>query len=147
MKLIFELSSEGRTGFFVPKTRLVPKKTVLAKEHLREKLELPEVAEVDVVRHYTGLSRQNYGIDNGFYPLGSCTMKHNPRMNEATAAMDGFAQTHPLQPVELSQGNLELLFALEKILCEICGMKRFSLQPAAGAQGELTGLMIAKAYF
>src|SRR3989344_2502664 len=147
MKLIFEKSSPGRTGFSVPKTRLLPKKTFVPQESIRPSLGLAEVSEVDVVRHYTKLSTQNYGIDSGFYPLGSCTMKHNPRMNEETAHMAGFAQTHPLQPVELSQGNLELLFALEKILCEICGMKRFSLQPAAGAQGELTGLMIAKAYF
>lgn len=147
MKLVFEKSSPGRIGFAVPKTRLSAKKTFIPRENLRSDLNLAEVSEVDVVRHYTKLSTQNYGIDSGFYPLGSCTMKHNPRMNEETAAMPGFAQTHPLQPVELSQGNLELLFELEKILCEVCGMKKFSLQPAAGAQGELTGLMLAKAHF
>lgn len=147
MKLIFEKSSPGRIGFAVPKTRLSPKKTFVPRENLRSDLNLVEVSEVDVVRHYTKLSTQNYGIDSGFYPLGSCTMKHNPRMNEETAAMAGFALTHPLQPMELSQGNLELLYELERILCEVCGMKKFSLQPAAGAQGELTGLMVAKAYF
>lgn len=147
MKLIFEKSSQGRTGFAIPKSRLAPKKTFVPRENVRTELNLAEVGEVDVVRHYTKLSTQNYGIDSGFYPLGSCTMKHNPRMNEATAALPGFAQTHPLQPQELSQGNLELLFELERILSEVCGMKNFSLQPAAGAQGELTGLMVAKAYF
>lgn len=147
MKLIFEKSSEGRRGFFVPKTRLSPTKTFIEKEMQHTGINLPEVGEVDVVRHYTKLSTQNFGIDSGFYPLGSCTMKHNPRMNEETARLAGFAATHPLQPAELSQGNLELLYLLEKFLCEISGMASVSLQPAAGAQGELTGLMIAKAYF
>jgi len=114
---------------------------------LRSSLELPEVSEVDIVRHYTKLSTMNYGVDSGFYPLGSCTMKYSPKINEETARLPGFALTHPLQPVELSQGNLELMFNLEKMLCEITGFERFTLQPAAGAQGELTGIMIIQAYF
>ncbi len=147
MKLIFEKSSPGRTNFQVPSSRLAPKKNYIDSSLKRNSLALPEVGELDVVRHYTRLSQKNAGIDSVFYPLGSCTMKYNPRMNEETARLQGFASTHPLQPESLSQGNLELLFELEKMLCEITGMKRVSLQPAAGAQGEITGLMIVKAFF
>ena len=104
-------------------------------------------SEIDVIRHYTQLSRRNFGVDLGFYPLGSCTMKYNPKISEAMAALEGFTQVHPLQPAETAQGALQLMFELEKMLCEICGFARFSMQPAAGAHGELTGIMIVQAYF
>jgi len=147
MKLIFEKSIEGREGTQVPSLDVPEQKNLIPKELLRQSNNLPEVGEVDIVRHYIGLSRINYGVDNGFYPLGSCTMKYNPKINEITAGMPGFAYCHPLQPQELSQGALKLMHELEKDLCEITGFKRFTLQPAAGAQGELTGIMIIQAYF
>ena len=147
MKLIFEKSVEGRQGSVVADSGVPDKTGLIPEKFLRSSLELPEVSEVDIVRHYTKLSTMNYGVDSGFYPLGSCTMKYSPKINEETARLPGFALTHPLQPVELSQGNLELMFNLEKMLCEITGFERFTLQPAAGAQGELTGIMIIQAYF
>ncbi|MEO8476935.1 MAG: aminomethyl-transferring glycine dehydrogenase subunit GcvPB [Actinomycetota bacterium] len=107
---------------------------------------LPEVAEGDLVRHYTRLSQTNYGVDTGFYPLGSCSMKYNPKSAEAAAAWPGFARVHPLQPDATTQGLLELLWRLERALCEITGMARATLQPPAGAAGELTGLLIMRAY-
>jgi glycine dehydrogenase subunit 2 len=109
-------------------------------------LDLPELYEVDIIRHYTNLSNKNYGLDTGFYPLGSCTMKYNPKINEDTARYDGFANLHPLQPDDCTQGSLQLLHELELSLSEIAGMDRTTLQPAAGAHGELTGVMIIKAY-
>ena len=105
------------------------------------------LSEVEVIRHYTWLSRRNFGVDLGFYPLGSCTMKYNPKINEEMAKLEGFSLIHPLQPESTVQGALQLMFELEKMLCEICGFERFSLQPAAGAHGELTGIMIIQAYF
>ncbi len=105
------------------------------------------LSEVEVIRHYTWLSRRNFGVDLGFYPLGSCTMKYNPKVNEEMAKLEGFSLIHPLQPESTVQGALQLMFELEKMLCEICGFERFSLQPAAGAHGELTGMMIIQAYF
>ncbi|NYE56370.1 aminomethyl-transferring glycine dehydrogenase subunit GcvPB [Carboxydothermus ferrireducens] len=147
--LIFELSKEGRTGFELPELD-VPAKDInnLIPEEMQRKteLDLPEVAEVDVVRHYVGLSRRNFGVDNGFYPLGSCTMKYNPKINEDTSRLAGFAELHPYVPEELAQGALELLYDAEQYLKEITGMDRFTFQPAAGAHGEFTGLMIIKAY-
>jgi glycine dehydrogenase subunit 2 len=107
---------------------------------------LPEVAEVDLVRHFTRLSQMNYGVDTGIYPLGSCTMKHNPKVAETVAAQPGFARLHPLQPDHTVQGALELLWRLERALCEITGMARATLQPPAGACGEMTGLLIMRAY-
>ena len=107
---------------------------------------LPEVAEIDLVRHYTRLSQMNYGVDTGFYPLGSCSMKYNPKSAEAAAAWPGFARVHPLQPDATTQGALELLWRLEQALCEVTGMARATLQPPAGACGELTGLLIMRAY-
>ena len=109
-------------------------------------LNLPEVAEVDLVRHYTNLSRRAYGVDNGFYPLGSCTMKYNPKINEDAAALKGFTDIHPLQPAETVQGCLEAMETLGGYLCEITGMDAITLQPAAGAHGEFTGLSMIKAY-
>jgi glycine dehydrogenase subunit 2 len=148
-RLIFEKSVEGRIGFSLPKNdvHIVDVKETYGDKLLRKtSLNIPEVSEVDVVRHYTMLSKRNYGVDSGFYPLGSCTMKYNPKINEDIANMDGFTQVHPLQSPVSSQGSLELLYCMDKYLSEILGMERVTLQPAAGAHGELTGLMIIKAY-
>ena len=147
--LIFEMSRQGRRAQLlpccdVPETdpeRLIPA------DLLRHELPgLPQVAEVDVVRHFTRLSQMNYGVDAGFYPLGSCTMKYNPKINEEAAHLSGFERIHPYQPVASVQGALKLMADLEKMLCAITGMERFTLQPAAGAQGELAGLMMIRAY-
>ena len=148
-KLIFEKSVEGRIGYSLPEND-VPKVDLEAfypVEMLRKTApELPEVSEVDVIRHYTNLSKRNYGVDSGFYPLGSCTMKYNPKINEDIASMEGLAQMHPFQDPQSAQGNLEILHNMDKYLSEILGMERVTLQPAAGAHGEMTGLMIIKAY-
>lgn len=141
---IYELSSPGRTGVRYPEPD-VPC-TVLPEGLVREDLPLPETAEVDVVRHFTRLSRLNYCIDQGLYPLGSCTMKYNPRINEVTARLPGFAFIHPLQPVETAQGSLLLMYQLQEWLKEISGFAGISLEPAAGAHGELTGILIMRAY-
>lgn len=147
--LIFERSVPGRTAYSLPDCD-VPKEDIasmIPSKFLREKSpELPEVSEVDAVRHFTGLSRMNHGVDSGFYPLGSCTMKYNPKINEDVSKYGGFARMHPYQPEKTAQGCLELLYAMDKMLAEITGMERVSLQPAAGAHGEMTGLMIIKAY-
>ncbi|OOO62074.1 aminomethyl-transferring glycine dehydrogenase subunit GcvPB [Clostridium tepidum] len=148
-KVIFELSSEGRKGYRLPKLDVpeVELSKVLPKNLLREdELNLPELSEVDVVRHYTALSSKNYTVDNGFYPLGSCTMKYNPKINEDMAALSGFSKIHPLQDENISQGALELMYDLKGKLCEITGLDDFTLQPAAGAHGEYTGLLVIKAY-
>lgn len=145
MELIFEKSKKGRIGVGLPELDVPEKKNLLDKKLIRKESELPEVSEVDVVRHYTALSKRNFGVDDGFYPLGSCTMKYNPKVNEDVSRLSGFAGCHPLQPY--NQGCLKLMYHLEKMLCEICGMEAFTLQPAAGAHGELTGLMVIKAYF
>ncbi|MFH1324488.1 MAG: aminomethyl-transferring glycine dehydrogenase subunit GcvPB [Nanoarchaeota archaeon] len=145
MELIFEISKKGRIGTSLPELDVPLKKDILDKSLLRKDIDLPEAAEVDVVRHYTALSRRNFGVDNGFYPLGSCTMKYNPKVNEDVSRFSGFTDCHPLQPY--NQGCLQLMYHLEKMLCEICGMDGFTLQPAAGAHGEMTGLLIIKAYF
>ncbi|WP_434293434.1 aminomethyl-transferring glycine dehydrogenase subunit GcvPB [Clostridium botulinum] len=148
-KVIFELSSEGRKGYRLPDLDVpeVELSKLLPKNLLREdEIELPEVSEVDVVRHYTALSNKNYTVDNGFYPLGSCTMKYNPKINEDMAALSGFSKIHPLQDENISQGALELMYDLKTKLCEITGLDDFTLQPAAGAHGEYTGLLVIKAY-
>ncbi|ENK0556619.1 glycine dehydrogenase (aminomethyl-transferring) [Clostridium sporogenes] len=148
-KVIFELSSEGRKGYRLPDLDVpeVELSELLPKNLLREdEINLPEVSEVDVVRHYTALSNKNYTVDNGFYPLGSCTMKYNPKINEDMAALSGFSKIHPLQDENISQGALELMYDLKTRLCEITGLDDFTLQPAAGAHGEYTGLLIIKAY-
>ncbi|MFA5523603.1 MAG: aminomethyl-transferring glycine dehydrogenase subunit GcvPB [Tissierellales bacterium] len=148
-KLIFEISREGRTAYSLPKldTNELPLDSIIPSQFLNEKeVDLPEVSEVDVVRHFTNLSNKNYGLDTGFYPLGSCTMKYNPKINEDMAALSGFADIHPYQPEETVQGALELMYNLESQLSEISGMARTTLQPAAGAHGELTGLLVIKAY-
>ncbi len=141
---IYELSAPGREGVRFPKPD-VPH-TPLPEGFERAHLPLPELSEVDVVRHFTHLSTLNYSIDRGFYPLGSCTMKYNPKINEETARLPGFAFTHPLQPIETIQGNLALMYQLQEWLKEISGFAGVSLQPAAGAQGEFTGVMIIRAY-
>lgn len=145
MKLIFEKSKEGRCGVSLPELDLPVKEDILPEDLVRKGLELPEVGEMDIIRHYTMLSRLNYGVDNGFYPLGSCTMKYNPKVCEDMARLEGFVMAHPLQP--FSQGCMQIMYELERMLSEICGMERFTLQPSAGAHGELTGLMMVKAYF
>jgi len=148
-KLIFELSTPGRSTNLLPGCD-VPEKEInelIPEEFLREEeAELPEVSEVDGVRHFTHLSQKNYGVDSGFYPLGSCTMKYNPKINEEVSKLPGFIKVHPYQPEETVQGCLELMYRTDRFLSEITGMDRFSLQPAAGAHGEMTGLMIIKAF-
>lgn len=147
--LIFELSKKGRKAYSLPPCDVpeVSLDDMIPASFMRDnEPELPEVSEVDVVRHFTNLSNKNYGVDTGFYPLGSCTMKYNPKINEDMAALGGFSNIHPLQPEATVQGALELMYELDGMLSEISGMDRVSLQPAAGAHGELTGLMIIKAY-
>ena len=147
--LIFEQGSPGRVGYSLPASDVPEKKPdrLIPKKLLRDDIPgFPEVSEVDVVRHFTRMSQWNYGIDLGMYPLGSCTMKYNPRLNEDMARLPGFARAHPYQPEAVSQGALQLLWELEQYLAEICGMDRVSLQPSAGAHGELTGIMLIRAY-
>lgn len=144
-KLIFEISKEGRIGHDLNITSNNLSK--LPKELLRdEDLLLPEVSEPDVVRHYTNLSQKNFGVDTGFYPLGSCTMKYNPKINETIATMPGFHNIHPLTPEKHAQGALEVIYETDKMLADITGMDYFSLAPFAGAHGELVGLWIIKKY-
>jgi len=151
MQLIFEKSIEGRRGFLNPKSD-VHVKTNIPTQYLREcECGLPEVSELDVVRHYTSLSKLNFSVDTNFYPLGSCTMKYNPKFTENIAQIPGFCDAHPLLPQlkkgeKLTQGSLEVLYELEKLLCEITGMEAFTMQPLAGAHGELTGVMMMAAY-
>ena len=143
--LIFEKSKAGR-GIDVLPACDVPTVEVDAKDARQSALRLPEVSEVDLTRHYTELAKKCHGVNDGFYPLGSCTMKYNPRINEEMANLEGFAAAHPLQPEHTVQGSLEVIQTLEKYLCEITGMDRLTLQPAAGAHGEFTGLLLMKAY-
>jgi glycine dehydrogenase subunit 2 len=148
-ELIFDISREGRNAYTLPACDVpeIDLKNIIPSEFLRTgTLELPEVSEVDVTRHYTQLSNKNYGIDTGFYPLGSCTMKYNPKINEDMSSLPGFTGIHPYQPVETTQGALEIMYELSNMLAEITGMDAVTLQPAAGAHGELTGLMLIKAY-
>jgi len=142
--LLFELSRPGRKGVPVPASD-VPEQA-LPPGLCRSSLPLPEVAERDVVKHFTRLSHLNYAIDLGLYPLGSCTMKYNPRINEDAARQAGFAALHPYQPAETAQGALELLYELQGYLAEISGFDAVTLQPAAGAHGELTGILTVRAY-
>jgi len=147
--LIFELSQPGRVGYSLPECDVprVETSSVIPQEMLRsEAAALPEVYEVDVIRHYTELSRLNFGVDNGFYPLGSCTMKYNPKINEDVARYAGFAKIHPYQPETSIQGALEMLHTLQNDLAALTGMDAVTLQPAAGAHGEWTGLMMIRAY-
>lgn len=147
--LIFERSKPGRIGYSLPDLD-VPEENL---EHLiphhylrKEEAELPEVSELDIMRHYTALSKRNHGVDSGFYPLGSCTMKYNPKMNENAARLTGFTHIHPLQDEETVQGAMEVMYDLQEHLKEITGMDAVTLQPSAGAHGEWTGLMMIRAY-
>ncbi|MEG0381450.1 MAG: aminomethyl-transferring glycine dehydrogenase subunit GcvPB, partial [Kurthia sp.] len=147
--LVFELSREGRIGYSltdldVPEVDL---SELLPSSLIREEAaELPEISELDLMRHYTALSNRNHGVDSGFYPLGSCTMKYNPKINESVARFPGFAHIHPLQAEETVQGALELMYDLQEHLIEITGMDEVTLQPAAGAHGEWTALMMIRAF-
>lgn len=148
-KLIFECSTPGRIGYSLPEMDVLALDLngLLPEGYLREEEPgLPEVSELDIMRHYTALSKRNHGLDSGFYPLGSCTMKYNPKINENVARYNGFAHIHPLQDESSVQGALELMYDLQQHLKEITGMDEVTLQPAAGAHGEWTGLMLIRAY-
>lgn len=146
-KLIFELSQPGRTGYKLPELDVEEKDNLIPEELLsNEELDLPEVSEVDVVRHYTNLSTLNFGVDTGMYPLGSCTMKYNPKINEEIIANPKLAHLHPKQDDYQVQGALEAMYTLQKSLCEISAMDYMTLQPAAGAHGEITAITIFKKY-
>ena len=146
-KLIFELSQPGRTGYKLPELDVEEKDNLIPEEFLsNEELDLPEVSEVDVVRHYTNLSTLNFGVDTGMYPLGSCTMKYNPKINEEIIANPKLARLHPKQDDYQVQGALEAMYTLQKSLCEVSGMDYMTLQPAAGAHGEITAITIFKKY-
>ena len=145
-KLIFELSHPGRRGAAIPDNGC-PQAPGLPADLLRTApLRLPEVDEPSLVRHYTNVSTNNFGVDTGFYPLGSCTMKYNPKINEEMASLPGMASLHPAAPAEAAQGALEAYWTLQNALAEIGGMSEFTLNPYAGAHGELTGLMVIRAY-
>ncbi|RKX82501.1 MAG: aminomethyl-transferring glycine dehydrogenase subunit GcvPB [Spirochaetes bacterium] len=149
-KLIFEVSSVGRTGYRFPLIDVpdIPVKDQISTALLRKSVPvLPEVSEIDIIRHYNGLAKRNFGVDEGFYPLGSCTMKYNPKINEDVGNFTGFAGIHPLQSEDSVQGFLEMIYELTSSLCEITGMKWGTLQPYAGAHGEFTGMKFFKSYF
>jgi len=146
---IFERSVEGRRAAVLPKTDVPekPLEDLIPKQLLRSRpAELPEISEPEIVRHYNRISRRNFDLDTGFYPLGSCTMKHNPRLNERVAALPGHARLHPAQDPKRAQGALELMWLLQASLAEICGLPHVSLQPSAGSHGELAGLLLTHAY-
>jgi glycine dehydrogenase subunit 2 len=150
-KLIFELSREGRTGYSLGSSSfavdgVVPEAGIPAGLRRGDAPALPQVSEIDVVRHYTNLSQMNFGVDTGFYPLGSCTMKYNPKINEEIANMKGFQGLHPLQPASTVQGALEVYYGMNKALSALTGMAGFTFNPCAGAHGELTGLMVMRRY-
>jgi glycine dehydrogenase subunit 2 len=147
VKLLFEKSRPGRRAGRIPRPAELPAAEVPAELRRSTPPRLPELPESELVRHFTELTTRNFGIDTGFYPLGSCTMKYNPRVNERVAALPGFRDLHPLQDEDSAQGALELMFELQEMLAEITGLDAVSLQPAAGSQGELTGLMLMRAYF
>ncbi len=147
--LIYELSKPGRRAFELPKLDVpeLPLQNLIPSEYLRtEKARLPELDSLEIVRHFTALSRRSIGVDTSFYPLGSCTMKYNPKVNEVVAAMPGFAKLHPYQPQDSVQGMLEVFYSMQEYLRDISGLSQVSLMPAAGAHGELTSLMVIKAY-
>lgn len=149
-KLIFEIGRPGRVAYSLPESDVdsVDLEEKLPKHLIRdEEVNLPEVSELELMRHYVALSKKNFGVEDGFYPLGSCTMKYNPKINEDVASLPGFTRIHPYQPEETVQGALELIYNLQEELAVIGGMDAVTLQPAAGAQGEWTGLMIVKQYF
>lgn len=146
--VIFERGSEGRKGVSLPPSGLkkIDPEDVIPSQFIRGEInDLPQASEVEVVRHFTRLSQLNYSVDGGFYPLGSCTMKYNPKVNEEASKLAGFTNAHPYQPQELSQGNLQLMYELQKMLGEISGLPHVTLQPAAGAHGEMAGMMMIRA--
>ena len=145
-KLVFELSREGRTGYSLPANLYPAAPEVPSALRRGVPLRLPEVSEPDVVRHYTNLSQMNFGVDTGFYPLGSCTMKYNPKINEEMAGLAGFAGLHPLMHAGLTKGANKVYQEMNKALAAITGMYTFTFDPCAGAHGELTGLMIMRQY-
>ena len=145
MELIFEKSRQGRGCSLLPACD-VPVYELDGSAVRKKAPRLPEVAEIDLIRHYSALAKRAYGVNDGFYPLGSCTMKYNPKINEEIAALPGFTRIHPLQPLSMSQGCMEVLKLAETYLCEITGMDHMTMQPAAGAHGELTGMLLIKAF-
>ena len=148
-KLIFEVSRPGKKGYSLPELDVkdVELSDIIPSKYLSEgEVDLPEVSEFEIMRHFTNLSNKNYSLDAGIYPLGSCTMKYNPRINEDMAALPAFTNLHPYQPVETAQGALEIMYKLDEQLSEIAGFARTTLQPAAGSHGEYTGLLVIKAY-
>jgi glycine dehydrogenase subunit 2 len=147
VKLIYEKSQQGRRASAIPQADELPTPEIPDELRRAEPPRLPEVPEFELIRHFTELSTRNFGVDTGFYPLGSCTMKYNPRVNERLVTLPGFASLHPHQEEDGAQGALELEWRLERILEEVTGLDAVSLQPAAGSQGELTGLMLVRAYF
>lgn len=147
--LIYEYSTKGKQGVSLPGPPIddnLPRRFIPDEFLRKTDLNLPEVSEPEAVRHFTNLSVMNHHVDKGFYPLGSCTMKYNPKINDKLAGLAGFAEIHPLQPAESAQGALELMYELERLLCALTGMNAATLQPAAGSHGELTGVMIMKKY-
>jgi glycine dehydrogenase subunit 2 len=144
-KLIFELSHEGRKGYSLPRNPF-PQYELPDELRRKEEAQLPECDELTVVRHYTNLSQNNFGVDNGFYPLGSCTMKYNPKINEEMAALPQFQNLHPLQPSYTVKGAKAVVAMLERSLCALTGLAHFTFKPYAGAHGELTGLMVIDNY-
>ena len=144
-KLIFELSHEGRRAYSLPENKYGDYK-LPADMRRKEDADLPECDELTVVRHYTNMSGNNFGVDNGFYPLGSCTMKYNPYIDEEMAARKEFTEVHPAQPTDTCQGALAVYYNLQRSLSAITGLAEFTLNPFAGAHGELTGLMVIRAY-
>ena len=140
--LLWEKGRKGKTGFSMPRTEIGP--TDLDSNLMRKDLDLPDLSEVDVIRHYTRLSQWNFALDAGSYPLGSCTMKYNPKINDKLAGLAGFTESHPLLRSNQTQGILRIMYELEQLLCEITGMEAVSLQPAAGAHGELAGMLIGE---
>lgn len=147
-KLIFEISKEGREGYTLPENQFkdYSLNDIPASLRREKAAEMPEVSELDVVRHYTNVSTKNFGVETGFYPLGSCTMKYNPKINDEVAGLSSFASLHPLQSADSVQGALEVYYNLAKALSEISGLAEFTLNPFAGSQGELIGLMIMRQY-
>ncbi len=151
MSVVFDKSVKGRKGYTLPQSNLMADLEIPKELRRKDDAKLPELSELDVVRHFTELSRLNFGVDTNFYPLGSCTMKYNPKITEKVASLEGFSELHPLLPQlrrggMLTQGALRVVFELEQQLNEICGMDGFTLQPMAGAHGELTAMMMIAAY-
>src|SRR6201999_1480121 len=147
---IFQKGAPGRRAFVCPELDVPlpqdPEALLPARLRRAEPARLPEVSEPEIVRHYVGISKRNFDLDSGFYPLGSCTMKHNPRLHERVAALPGHARLHPLQDAEQSQGALELMWNLQQALAEVSGLPHVSLQPSAGSHGELAGVLLTRAY-